>query len=908
MLFCKNDVGEADYTLNKDGGKSRKKVYINSKDLIYDPVHYVTMFPRGDSGWTYDWYLTNKYRLKPTTTTTTTANKRLSDELDDLYTYVQGSNVDSDGDLDMDDIELHAPSEEVCVPDGMKEMYLSNGKEEADLSDDLDEDMRVYSHVDNNNKDIHSRAPLTENINIQNVPGNEYKRKGNNFVKCRKFYKYRYMIRENQDPDANGDNNYLHKYGKLFQQYVVDNWAKCDDNDISWWRDKKNQGTLRKAHADGLQDAINANDIESVGKPTILPSSHTGSSRWYHDKFQDAMAIIQRFKKPDLFITFTCNPKWNEISNNLFANQSAYDRPDIVSRVFRLKLDELIRDLVNRGVFGRVVANVRVVEFQKRGLPHAHILLILDKNDKFRTPEDYDKVVSAEIPDPEKTPRLYSYVMAHMLHYHTRQCYRDNTCTKFFPKDYINETTAGSDGYPAYKRRSPANGGLSVEVKKRGKTHTMTNQYVVPYSAKLLLKYNCHINVEICSTIRSVKYLYKYVYKGNDRTMAKLTGKKKELKNEIQQYIDCRYISSIEGAYRTFEFTLHARAPTVLPLMVHLPGRTNVTYDTEDTIANIKEAIKKSRKTTLNAWFKNNAKELAAVKNGKLPRYLDDDDNPEPYGYELLYRQYPEYYTYTSGKWKRRTDKSSWAIGRVHSAYSSEGSRWFLRILLNNVRGSTSFIDLLTYEGEIYNCFKKRCLAECLLQDDKEYDKAMDEAKLCKHPCAMRRMFATMLKDCNVNEPLILYNKYKLAMIEDMEHTHRRAHTIDDLTDLAPELLEKMCNTSLYEICTILEQYNVQSVKYEGLIKPEKSMCWKLESKDMVNEHSYNKVDCINEYMEKFKAMNCEQQRVFIKLVKSIYPDDNIDELLKYLKRDRTGVCQIFLFSINKYINIYLYI
>ncbi len=49
------------------------------------------------------------------------------------------------------------------------------------------------------------------------------------------------------------------------------------------------------------------------------------------------MAIIQRLKKPDLFVTFTCNPKWDEITNNLFKNQTAYDRPDIVAGVFKLK-------------------------------------------------------------------------------------------------------------------------------------------------------------------------------------------------------------------------------------------------------------------------------------------------------------------------------------------------------------------------------------------------------------------------------------------------------------------------------------------------------------------------------------------------------------------------------------------
>ena len=77
-----------------------------------------------------------------------------------------------------------------------------------------------------------------------------------------------------------------------------------------------------------------------------------------------------------------------------------HNRPDLTSRVFRLKLKELMNDLIINEVFGRVLAHLYVVEFQKRGLPHSHILIILDENGKLKTPEDYDHVVCAELPDP----------------------------------------------------------------------------------------------------------------------------------------------------------------------------------------------------------------------------------------------------------------------------------------------------------------------------------------------------------------------------------------------------------------------------------------------------------------------------------------------------------------------------
>lgn len=103
--------------------------------------------------------------------------------------------------------------------------------------------------------------------------------------------------------------------------------------------------------------------------------------------YQDARAIVRAFGKPDLFITMTCNPTWPEIQENLLHRQYITDRPDLVARVFQLKLASLMKDLIEKGVFGRVKAHIYVIEFQKRGLPHAHILRMLHKADAIHTVE-----------------------------------------------------------------------------------------------------------------------------------------------------------------------------------------------------------------------------------------------------------------------------------------------------------------------------------------------------------------------------------------------------------------------------------------------------------------------------------------------------------------------------------------
>ena len=89
------------------------------------------------------------------------------------------------------------------------------------------------------------------------------------------------------------------------------------------------------------------------------------------------MAIVRRHGKADIFLTFTCNPEWPEITRNLKPGQKPEDRPDLVDRVFRLKVKELMKDIVERHCYGRVPAYTYVIEYQKRGLPHVHLLVIL---------------------------------------------------------------------------------------------------------------------------------------------------------------------------------------------------------------------------------------------------------------------------------------------------------------------------------------------------------------------------------------------------------------------------------------------------------------------------------------------------------------------------------------------------
>lgn len=152
----------------------------------------------------------------------------------------------------------------------------------------------------------------------------------------------------------------------------------------------------------GLMDAINDGDGNNTGIRTILPPTVYGSPRFYAEAFQDSMAIVGHYEKPSLFITFTCNSNWPEIAEALHPGEVPSDRPDLSCRVFKIKLGKLLVDLIKNEVLGRVNAYTAVTEFQKRGLPHAHILVILAPEDKPQCATDVDCIVCAEIPEIQK--------------------------------------------------------------------------------------------------------------------------------------------------------------------------------------------------------------------------------------------------------------------------------------------------------------------------------------------------------------------------------------------------------------------------------------------------------------------------------------------------------------------------
>jgi hypothetical protein len=145
-------------------------------------------------------------------------------------------------------------------------------------------------------------------------------------------------------------------------------------------------------------------NVEDIGKMFILPATFTGSPRHMHVYAQDAMTYVRNYGLPDLFITFTCNSAWHEIKEELLVGQSPTDRHDLTVRVFKQKLVKLMDVICKYHIYGETRCWMYSIEWQKRGLPHAHILVWL--KEKIR-PTQIDSIISAELPNPQEDPVLF---------------------------------------------------------------------------------------------------------------------------------------------------------------------------------------------------------------------------------------------------------------------------------------------------------------------------------------------------------------------------------------------------------------------------------------------------------------------------------------------------------------------
>ncbi|GFQ95757.1 ATP-dependent DNA helicase [Trichonephila clavata] len=257
---------------------------------------------------------------------------------------------------------------------------------------------------------------------------------------------------------------------------------------------------------------------------------------------------------------------------------------------------------------------------------------------------------------------------------------------KIYPRDFLKETQTGKDGYPLYRRRRPEDGGFSTFMNVRHSEVVVDNRWIVPYCPLLSRIFCAHINVEYCNSIKSIKYVCKYINKGCD-----MASSDRNAHNEIYRYEMGRYIRSNEAIWRILNFPIHECYPTVIHLSVHLEN-----------------------------------------------------------GQRVYFTEVPRYYTWNSKnkKWSRRkvgqslSDhpgiKSTNAIGRVYTVHPNNSECFHLRLLLHEVPGPMSFQYLKTVEGRICSNYKEACQVRGLLENDEHWNATLEEAAFVHSPRMLR--------------------------------------------------------------------------------------------------------------------------------------------------------------------------
>ena len=558
------------------------------------------------------------------------------------------------------------------------------------------------------------------------------------------FYRYHMQVRC-------GFNTLL-KSRRLYQEWLCDMWSKIEGSRLKFI--KHNQDQLRVDQYIGLQDALSnvstkldktlpKTEEAKIGQMIILPATFTSSPRYMYSHYLDALAIAREFRKFTLFITMTGNPKWSVVQDNLFEGQQAFDRPDVMNRVFYKMLQDLLTDL-KMGALGPLKAWLYTVEGQMRCLKHAHILILLSIQ---LNVEDIDEIISAQIPDPDEKPELYACVSQYMLHgpcgpaYPNAPCMENGVCSKGYPKDFQEETKLPNDGhgYPIYSR--PNNGRV---IEKNG--FLFDNRWVVPHNEYLLVKFDCHTNVEFIGSFTTIKYVYKYVHKGVD--VSTIGIEEINDKDEVTRFINARTIDPYDAHWRISEYRIQERFPAVQKLAIHTEGQNHVIFREGQAL----KAIEEVKDTTLMAYFK-----------------LNQDDH-EARGHK--YQDIPKYYTWNENKWSRRKTQPEdgdvpRTIGRINNVSPVQGERFYLRLLLNHTTGAESFDELKIFQGETFSTYKETCLAMGLLEDDSEWIYSLEEVSKCGTAKQLRSTFAVILQYCRPTEPRKMFEMFLDSMSDD---------------------------------------------------------------------------------------------------------------------------------------------
>nr|GEX03722.1 hypothetical protein [Tanacetum cinerariifolium] len=314
------------------------------------------------------------------------------------------------------------------------------------------------------------------------------------------------------------------------------------------------------------------------------------------------------------------------------------------------------------------------------------------------------------------------------------------------------------------------------------------NRWVVPYNPALLMMFNCHINVEVCSSIKSVKYVFKYVYKGHDKQVVNVDKEGEQVVNEIKRFQDTRYILPPEAMWQIYGFSLSNIYPSLMSLQVHLPNNQFVRFTEDDVLTVILER-ERNKGSMLIAFFELNKR----------------DTNVRQY----LYRDIPRYYTWNkiTRMWKRL--KQGKMRGRMVFANPIEGEQFYLRVLLQHVKGPTGFDYLYTVDDMLCTTFYRVALKRGLIKSDNYIHDCLRESSMHELPYALRRLSVTILIFCESGDVRKLWDDHYESLSKDYSLNCASVERVQNMVQTNISTILQFMGKSLSDLIfpTILRMY-----------------------------------------------------------------------------------------------------
>jgi len=331
----------------------------------------------------------------------------------------------------------------------------------------------------------------------------------------------------------------------------------------------------------------------------------------------------------------------------------------------------------------------------------------------------------------------------------------------------------------------------------------------------------------------TIKYLFKYVYKGPNRATVEIASAAaqngsdeaghNEQVDEIKQYLDARYVSTSEGAWRLFKTPMHDHSPAIERLPVHLPNQQLAIYKDTDNIQEIANRAA-AKKTPLTEWFEANLKSPDLAK-------------------ALTYVEFSQEFT--------------WKTNRPL------GPRWEPRKHL--LLAVFTLHILLQVSATIYAC--------CLIPS--EVQQAGRTSSLLMAMCVIRskkrvvNMFASMLMFCEVTDPRALWDQHYTALSNDIMH-HIAASSVSRRSHQQVSAVDVL-NETLHDLDRILQRNSTSLSNFPSLPQADGGSILALQPNRLIHEEQEYDMDNAQAFVEAAQPqMNAKQREVYDSMLQAV--------------------------------------